>query len=125
MAGEDSGEAAHQHRDPVNLSDFAQRCSWPPREPVVRARLEVLGLLVTCKRCSGTGRYEMNPLDQTCYGCAGSGKKLPPLTARLAASVRARQDAGERYAVGRARRTTSEVSPETIAEYVSKMIHQE
>jgi len=61
----------------------------------VRARLEALDLLVTCKRCAGTGRYEQNPLDKTCYGCAGRGKRLPPLTARLAASVRERQDRGD------------------------------
>lgn len=79
----------------MNLSDFAARCSWPAREPIVRARLEALGLLVKCSRCNGTGIYERNPLDNTCYGCAGRKLKLPPLTARLAADVRARQDRGE------------------------------
>jgi len=79
----------------VNLSDFAQRCGyWPEKEEVVRARLDALGLLVTCRRCKGTGRYEQNPLDHTCYGCAGRGKKLPPLTARLAATIRLRVEGG-------------------------------
>ena len=78
----------------VNLPDFAARCGWPQKEPVVRARLEALGLLVTCRRCEGTGVYNRNPLDKTCYGCAGRKLKLPPLTARLAADVRKRQEKG-------------------------------
>lgn len=61
----------------------------------MRARLQALDLLATCRRCKGTGRYENNPLDQTCYGCGGAGKKLPPLTARLAATVRARVENGD------------------------------
>jgi len=83
------------HRVCVNLTDFAARCGWPPKEPVVRARLEALDLLVTCRRCHGTGIFERNPIDKTCYGCAGRKLKLPPLTARLAATVRTRQDRGE------------------------------
>lgn len=80
----------------MNLSDFAQRCGyWPEKETVVRARLQALDLLVTCRRCKGTGRYEQNPLDQRCYGCEGRGKKLPPLTARLAATIRARVERGD------------------------------
>lgn len=61
----------------------------------MRARLEVLDLLAVCRRCRGTGVYERNPLDKTCYGCAGRKKRLPPLTARLAAEVRLRQDRGD------------------------------
>lgn len=79
----------------MNLPDFAARCGWPSKEPVVRARLEALDLLVRCSRCKGSGRYEHNPIDSRCYGCAGEGKKLPPLTARLAATIRERQDRGE------------------------------
>ncbi len=79
----------------MNLDDFAARCGWPPKEPVVRARLEALGMLVTCSRCKGTGLYERNPLDKTCYGCSGRKLRLPPLTARLAATVRERQDRGD------------------------------
>jgi len=79
----------------MNLSDFAARCGWPPKESIVRARLEVLEMLVTCNRCKGTGIFERNPLDKTCYGCAGRKLKLPPLTARLAATVRERQDRGD------------------------------
>jgi len=93
----------------------------------VRARLEALGLLVTCRRCSGTGRYEQNPLDKTCYGCAGSGKRLPPLTARLAASVRARQDAGElseyyaaeRERLGGARKASARLLENLVPEIVA------
>jgi len=80
----------------MNLSDFAQRCGyWPEKEEIVRARLMALDLLVTCRRCKGTGLYEHNPLDSRCYGCGGRGKKLPPLTARLAATVRGRIEAGD------------------------------
>lgn len=61
----------------------------------MRARLQALDLLATCRRCKGTGRYEQNPLDQTCYGCGGRGKKLPPLTARLAATIRERIERGD------------------------------
>ena len=79
----------------MNLPDFAARCGWPPKESVVRARLEALDLLVTCRRCQGTGKYERNPQDSRCYSCMGAGKKLPPLTARLAADIRKRQDNGD------------------------------
>lgn|SRR5512147_891927 len=72
------------------------RCgNWPAKEEVVRARLTALDLLATCRRCKGTGRYERNPLDQRCYGCGGAGKKLPPLTARLAATIRERTERGD------------------------------
>lgn len=80
----------------MNLPDFAQRCGyWPPGEEVVRARLEALGMLVTCRRCQGSGKYPHNPLDSRCYGCDGRGKKLPPLTARLARVVRERVARGD------------------------------
>lgn len=80
----------------MDLPDFAMRCGhWPAKEEVVRARLLALDLLAVCRRCQGTGRYERNPLDQQCYGCGGQGKKLPPLTARLAATVRARVERGD------------------------------
>ncbi len=80
----------------MNLSDFAQRCGyWPEKEEIVRARLMALDLLVACRRCKGTGKYDLNPLDQRCYGCGGRGKKLPPLTARLAATIRERVERGD------------------------------
>jgi len=79
----------------MNLPDFAARCGWPPKEQVVRGRLDALGMLVICRRCSGSGQYLHNPLDARCYGCAGEGRKLPPLTARLAAVVRGRQERGD------------------------------
>ncbi len=79
----------------MNLSDFAARCGWPPKESIVRARLEELGMLVTCSRCKGTGLFERNPLDKTCYGCAGRKLKIPPLTARLAGTVRECQERGD------------------------------
>jgi len=79
----------------MDLPDFALRCGWPPKEAVVRARLGALGCLVTCRRCQGSGKYEHNPLDSRCYGCGGTGQRLPPLTARLAAQIRERQDRGE------------------------------
>lgn len=83
----------------MNLPDFAMRCGhWPAKEEVVRARLAALDLLVTCRRCKGTGKYELNPLDTRCYGCGGRGKKLPPLTARLAATVRERIEHGDLHA---------------------------
>ncbi len=84
-----------RHEPLMNLSDFAARCGWPPRESIVRARLSELGMLVTCSRCKGTGLFERNPLDRTCYGCAGRKLKLPPLTARLAGTVRECQDRGD------------------------------
>lgn len=79
----------------MDIPDFAARCGWPAKEPIIRARLEVLGLLAVCSRCKGTGRYENNPLDKICYGCSGSGRRLPPLTARLATTVRQRQGRGD------------------------------
>lgn len=79
----------------MTLSDFAMRCGhWPDKEEVVRARLTALDLLVECGRCKGTGRYERNPLDHTCYGCRGLGKRMPPLTARLAATIRSLVEQG-------------------------------
>lgn len=79
----------------MNLPDFAMRCGWPAKEPVVRARLEALDLLVVCSRCKGSGQYHRNPIDARCYGCLGEGKKLPPLTARLAATIRERIERGD------------------------------
>lgn len=95
----------------MQLPDFAARCGWPAKEGAVRARLAALGLLVTCKRCRGTGRYDHNPLDNLCYGCGGLKQKIPPLTARLAATVRSRQEAGDLdayYAKLRERRGATE-----------------
>ena len=57
-------------------------------------RLDALGMLITCRRCQGTGIYERNAFDSRCYGCMGAKKKLPPLTARLAKMVRDKQDLG-------------------------------
>jgi hypothetical protein len=80
----------------LNLSDFAQRCGyWPEKEEIIRARLMALDLLVDCRRCKGSGIYDHNPLDSRCYGCGGRGKKLPPLTARLAATIRERVERGD------------------------------
>lgn len=79
----------------MNLPDFAMRCGFPPEEYRVRARLEALGLLVKCRRCKGTGKYEGNPQDDRCYGCLGARMKLPPLTARLAADVRKMVEEGK------------------------------
>lgn len=110
----------------MNLTDFAARCGWPAKEPIIRARLEVLGLLAVCNRCKGTGRYENNPLDKTCYGCTGSGKRLPPLTARLAATVRGRQDAGDLdtyYASARERASAAEQrAAKTLENLVPDMV---
>ncbi len=110
----------------MNLPDFAARCGWPAKEPIIRARLEVLGLLAVCSRCKGSGRYENNPLDKTCYGCAGSGKRLPPLTARLAATVRERQDLGELDSYLRELRERSgaarERSSKSLANLVPEML---
>lgn len=40
--------------------------------------------LLTCGRCGGTGNYSYNQMDGTrCYGCGGSGKKLPTTAACL------------------------------------------
>ncbi len=97
------------------LSDFTQRCGWPAKPHVVRARLAALGLLVTCRRCGGTGVFEANPADPMCYGCSGKGKKLPPLTARLAAQIRARQEHGDLdayFAELRERRGDAGAAPE-------------
>lgn len=105
----------------MKLEDFALRCGWPAKQSVVGARLGALGLLVTCRRCQGTGRYERNPLDWRCYGCMGSGKKLPPLTARLAADVRRRQDAGELEAYYLRLKILAEQNPPAPQDWVGEL----
>ena len=110
----------------MNLPDFAARCGWPAKEPIIRARLEVLGLLAVCSRCKGTGRYENNPLDKTCYGCTGSGKRVPPLTARLASMVRERQERGDLGAYLAKQRERSgaarDLSSKSLANLVPEMV---
>lgn len=47
-------------------------------------------MTITCPRCLGTGRYAYNTLDGTvCYGCWGSGYKMPQLTAEFIAQYKA------------------------------------
>lgn len=60
------------------------------------SRLVALGYVQSCGRCGGSGRYSFNPVDgDRCFGCNGSGKSLPRLTAKIVADAKARQDAGE------------------------------
>jgi hypothetical protein len=78
----------------MTTDEFAAALGWNPRN--LGNRFNQLGLLVTCGRCGGSGRYSYNQMDgDRCYGCGGSGKKLPALTAPLLASVQARVAAGE------------------------------
>lgn len=78
----------------MTIADFEALLGWPAK--TAGGRLGALGLLVTCGRCAGSGRYSYNPMDgDRCFGCAGGGKRLPKLTEKLAAEVRARVDAGE------------------------------
>jgi hypothetical protein len=62
----------------------------------LRSRMVALGYVKICSRCCGTGRYSYNQMDgDRCYGCNGRGKSLLPVTRKLAAEMKARQDAGE------------------------------
>jgi hypothetical protein len=61
-----------------------------------KSRLVALGYVKTCSRCGGSGRYSFNLMDgDRCFGCSGSGKQMMPITAKLVADAKARQDAGE------------------------------
>lgn len=78
----------------MTTAEFAAALGWDPRN--LGNRFNQLGLLVTCGRCGGCGRYSYNQMTgDRCFGCGGSGKKLPALTAPLLASVQARVAAGE------------------------------
>lgn len=73
---------------------FEALLGWPAK--TIGGRLGALGLLVVCGRCGGSGRHSYNTMDgDRCFGCAGSGKRLPKLTTKLAADVRARVANGD------------------------------
>jgi hypothetical protein len=55
-----------------------------------------LGYTDTCSRCGGSGHYSYNVIDGTvCFGCRGSGSKLPRITKTVAREAKRRIDAGE------------------------------
>lgn len=78
----------------MNKTEFATALSWDIKN--VPGRLNALGLLATCTRCGGSGRYSYcQTHGDTCFGCSGSGKGLPRLTVTLVKTVQAKVAAGE------------------------------
>ena len=62
--------------------DFTKALNWTLKN--LHGRLGALDLLVPCNRCGGSGNYSFCPgHGTTCFGCNGSGKGLPKLTAKL------------------------------------------
>ncbi len=78
----------------MNTTEFAAALSWNVKS--LAGRLNALGLLTTCSRCGGSGRYSYCQMyGDRCFGCSGSGKGLPRLTATLVKTVQAKVTAGE------------------------------
>jgi hypothetical protein len=78
----------------MNRAEFAARLNW--NEKTIGGRLGALGLLVVCSRCGGSGSYSYcQQYGTKCFGCMGSGKGIPKLTAKLATFVAVRVAAGD------------------------------
>ena len=77
----------------MNTTEFAAALSWNVKS--LSGRLNALDLLVTCSRCGGSGRYSYCQMyGDRCFGCNGSGKGLPRLSARLVKVVQEEVAAG-------------------------------
>lgn len=69
--------------DPLAGLVGAPTKKWNTHE-IVSSILRLLGHIVPCGRCGGSGSYSFNYMDGTrCYGCGGKGTKIAPLTATL------------------------------------------
>ena len=78
----------------MNKIEFSKVLGWNPK--AVYARLNALSLLGVCGRCGGSGSYSFCPSHgSTCFGCSGSGKVIPRLTAKLVKTVQTKVAAGE------------------------------
>lgn len=65
-------------------------------ESRVWTRVVALGEYDTCGRCGGCGQYSYCQMHgTTCFGCGGSGKKRPKLTAGLCERIEAHVAAGK------------------------------
>lgn len=62
----------------------------------VLARLDAIGLSVTCSRCGGCGNYSYCQMHgTTCFDCNGTGRGMPKLSAGLVAAAREAVAAGK------------------------------
>lgn len=78
----------------MTKTEFATAVGW--NEKSLSGRLGALGLLNVCSRCGGSGHFSSCATHGTiCFGCSGSGKGLPKLSAGLVKTVQAKVAAGE------------------------------
>lgn len=62
----------------------------------ILVRLDALGLAATCTRCGGSGHYSYCQMHgTTCFGCNGTGRGMPKLSAKLVTAVREAVAAGK------------------------------
>jgi hypothetical protein len=70
----------------MTKEEFAVALGWVEKN--VGGRLTALGLLVTCGRCLGSGKFSYcQQYGDKCFACMGCGKALPKLTAALVTTV--------------------------------------
>jgi hypothetical protein len=78
----------------MTKGEFAVALGWIEKN--VGGRLAALGLLVTCGRCLGSGKFSYcQQYGDKCFACMGCGKALPKLTAALVTTVQEKVAAGE------------------------------
>lgn len=78
----------------MNKVEFSKALGWKLSN--LSGRLNALGMLETCGRCGGSGKYSFNLTDgDKCYGCMGLGRTYPTFTAKLLATVQTKVAAGE------------------------------
>lgn len=80
----------------MTLMSVPTKWDGAKRWAVAQSRLCGLGLYQTCGRCYGSGQHSYcQQHGTTCFGCNGSGRTAPRVTAKLVEEARAKVETGE------------------------------